>query len=161
MCIKDIEKRILVVSLSQTSEMESRNLIGEDVIEDMPAIPSTSTQTPGLDLESQLKMLKQEREKGLRNLAIIESMKEEGEIHVANLNLNLIPAINNQRKANISLDCAVKKVVRFRRPLREIRQIISSNRLESEWPEEITTGPQPTTCPSKPTVAQEVKSTIA
>lgn len=79
-------------------------------------------------LESQLCQLEEERKKGQEELLILEGAKNDG------MKINLIPAIKHQRKANVSMKHAVKKVVKFRKQLAEVRHIISENRLQSTDP---------------------------
>jgi hypothetical protein len=157
-CIKEKEGKTHDASLSSASEMERETYIGEDLVEGRP---STSSQTPSLDLEIQLKILKEERQKALHNLAVLEELEEKKFVDVSDLEINLLPCINNQRKANISLDAVVKKVVRFRKPIRQIREIITANRLESEWQEEkMPSPPPPPPTPNKEiNVIEEVRNT--
>ncbi len=65
-------------------------------------------------LQEQIRVLDKERDAVLSHLCLLRRIQREGFVRVEDLNVNLMPAINNQRKAHQSLARAVRKVLQFR-----------------------------------------------
>lgn len=65
-------------------------------------------------LDDMVAMLDKERDKAESDLLLLRAMQRKKLIEVHDLNINLMPAINNQRRANESLNRALRKVLRFR-----------------------------------------------
>jgi hypothetical protein len=111
---------------------------------------SSSTQTPPLSIKLQLSTLKSEREIGAQNWTILEKMIEEKDLRVEERNISLIAAINNQRKANLSIDAVVNKIVKYRGPPRSVRSVTAANDVEPVSPEENTAPAAPTVTSAPP-----------
>lgn len=66
-----------------------------------------------ITLGEQIDVLTRERDTALKYISVLRKLQSEPYVSVDDLNVNLMPAINNQRKANQSLGRALRKVVKF------------------------------------------------
>jgi hypothetical protein len=78
-------------------------------------------------LQSQLAMLRDEREKAVSHLGLLNRIHENGMVSVEDLNINLRPAINNQKKANTSLERAIKRIMNSRSHIAALQEFVSEN----------------------------------
>lgn len=92
----------------------SEVLIGSGMEEAPPVageqVPARMLRVP---LGDQVAVLDKERDKALLDLALLRRLQREKTVRVEDLNINLMPAINNQRRANESLGRALRKVLKF------------------------------------------------
>lgn len=65
----------------------------------------------------QINLLQREREQSIEDLELLGRIQQDGMVRIRDLQIDLIPAINNQKKANVSLKHAVRKFVRFTNPV--------------------------------------------
>lgn len=68
-----------------------------------------------LTFDSQMDILNRERTKAREHLDKLNELQRTQHVPVADLLVNLWPAINNQRKANVSLEYAVQRVIKKHR----------------------------------------------
>lgn len=66
-------------------------------------------------LYNQVELLDRERDKAFCDLTLLRRLQRENSVKVEELNINLMPAINNQRRANESLERVLKRVLKYRR----------------------------------------------
>lgn len=128
--------------------------------EQTPRVESSKTQTPPLSFSLQYNTLKREREIGAHNWAIFEKLVSEPSLRVDERNINLIPAINNQRRANSSLDSTVKKIVHIKRPVHEIRLVSMVDGVETLCPLKTEDQSNPSLKYENVNVIDEVRKTV-
>jgi hypothetical protein len=79
-----------------------------------------------------LVLLQNERDKFMKDSQLL------AQLYIKEPKVDLKPAIKCQQRANASIDRAIKRYVRFREPVANVRHVISSNRLQSTYmPENI------------------------
>jgi hypothetical protein len=158
-CIKDAVGIQMEISRVRNSKMDTDNF-GANSTEQTPRVESSKTQTPPMSFSLQYNTLKREREIGAHNWAIFEKLASEPSLRIDQRNINLIPAINNQRRANSSLDSTVKKIVHVKRPVHEIRLVSMVNGVETLCPPKTEDQPEPSLNYVNINAVEEVRKTI-
>lgn len=70
------------------------------------------------NLQYEIEVLREEREKSISDLNFLDACITNNSIPVHDLDINLRPVINNQRKANCSFERAIRKLIKYRRVMR-------------------------------------------
>lgn len=74
------------------------------------------------NLQEQLDVLDKERDKALNDLTMLRRSLRRGSVDINDLNINLMPVINHQRKTNASLERSLKRVYKH---VKEVRQMMT------------------------------------
>lgn len=154
-----MKAEVILVSCVLNSEMDTDNC-GVNSTEEGSTVVSSEAQTAPMSFSLQLNTLKREREIGAHNWAILEKLASEPSLRVDQRNINLIPAINNQRRANSSLDNTVKKIVRVKRPMCQIPIASSENGVQSVCRPESEVESNPSVRYINVNVVDEVRTTV-
>ena len=85
-----------------------------------------------LSFGQQLDILKREREMAMISISVLEHIENRGSDGLENSRINLMTAINNQKKANISLRTVVRKIYQHSRNRSNVATSRTSNRRNNE-----------------------------
>lgn len=98
-----------------TETLQSNDEESDAVSSEASSISGLAMLRPRLfTLEDQIRMWHGRVNEAMEDIAYLEHVQHEGAIRVEDLNIDLTPAINNQRRANKSLNRAVTKILRAR-----------------------------------------------